>query len=430
MVNHYLSALIQKSLAELEDAYCIQFDEDGSNVEATALGRIASYYYLSHLTLKMFRERLTATSSVEDLLSILSDCTEYDELPVRHNEDILNGELSKSCPIAVNPYTLDSSHTKTHLLFQVHFTRLALPCADYATDTKSVLDQSIRILQAMIDVAAESGWLATTIRIQQLLQMVIQAIWIDQPSTLILPHLDPCLLELLQSSLSPDVVHLPVLQHQFVQNPTHLSSILRSQLDMDQIQDIQQVLCNLPVIDVSLSLLWKDQSALIGRNANYKDVEWIAVPAGEECLLDVTFTRPVNPGCAPVAASTGARPKNPSAVSNQHRNAAHRNNNNAKSSAYAPRFPKPKDEGWIITLGSVDRNELVAVKRMTLPSAVAPKSCSQQLAFVTPHKKGRCILTFYFLSDSYVGLDQQYPVHIDVVASTRDVQPAAKDYYD
>ena len=69
---------------------------------------------------------------------------------------------------------MDSPHVKAHLLLQSHFNRNELPCTDYHTDTKSVLDQAIRILQAMIDVAADSGWLATTLQIQNLLQMIIQ----------------------------------------------------------------------------------------------------------------------------------------------------------------------------------------------------------------------------------------------------------------
>ena len=47
----------------------------------------------------------------------------------------------------MDPLTLDSPHTKTHLLLQAHFSRAALPIADYLTDTKSVLDQALRILQ-------------------------------------------------------------------------------------------------------------------------------------------------------------------------------------------------------------------------------------------------------------------------------------------
>ena len=68
--------------------------------------------------------------------------------------------------------SMESANTKTFLLLQAHFSRLQLPCSDYYTDLKSVLDQTIRILQAMIDVCAENGWLATTLRIIQLMQMV------------------------------------------------------------------------------------------------------------------------------------------------------------------------------------------------------------------------------------------------------------------
>ena len=47
----------------------------------------------------------------------------------------------------MDPLTFDSPHTKAHLLLQAHFSRAPLPIADYLTDTKSVLDQALRILQ-------------------------------------------------------------------------------------------------------------------------------------------------------------------------------------------------------------------------------------------------------------------------------------------
>ena len=74
---------------------------------------------------------------------------------------ILSRELAESVPIKVDQYTYDSPHTKTHLLLQAHFSRLPLPIADYGTDTKSALDQAIRIMQAMIYVCADEGWLST-----------------------------------------------------------------------------------------------------------------------------------------------------------------------------------------------------------------------------------------------------------------------------
>jgi activating signal cointegrator complex subunit 3 len=47
----------------------------------------------------------------------------------------------------VDPLQLTSPHVKANLLLQAHLARAALPIADYVTDTKSVLDQAVRILQ-------------------------------------------------------------------------------------------------------------------------------------------------------------------------------------------------------------------------------------------------------------------------------------------
>lgn len=41
---------------------------------------------------------------------------------------------------------MDSPHTKAHLLFQAHLSRLPVP-TDYVTDLRSVLDQCVRIIQ-------------------------------------------------------------------------------------------------------------------------------------------------------------------------------------------------------------------------------------------------------------------------------------------
>ena len=41
-----------------------------------------------------------------------------------------------------------------------------------------------------------------------------------------------------------------------------------------------------------------------------------------------------------------------------------RNNARAATRAFAPRFPKPKDEGWFLVLGCVDQRELIALRRI------------------------------------------------------------------
>jgi hypothetical protein len=70
------------------------------------------------------------------------------------------GEVSMNCQVA-------RLHTRCHVhinvfslsVLQVHFSRAELPISDYITHLKLVLAQSICIIQAMIDICANSGCL-------------------------------------------------------------------------------------------------------------------------------------------------------------------------------------------------------------------------------------------------------------------------------
>ncbi|KAH9722144.1 DExH-box ATP-dependent RNA helicase DExH14 [Citrus sinensis] len=181
-LSSYLSRLVQNTFEDLEDSGCVKMTED--TVEPTMLGTIASQYYLSYVTVSMFGSNIGPDTSLEVFLHILSGASEYDELPVRHNEDNHNEALSQRVRFAVDNNRLDDPHVKANLLFQAHFSRLDLPISDYVTDLKSVLDQSIRIIQAMIDICANSGWLSSSITCMHLLQMVMQGLWFEQDSAL------------------------------------------------------------------------------------------------------------------------------------------------------------------------------------------------------------------------------------------------------
>uniref|UniRef100_A0A8C4HEY4 Activating signal cointegrator 1 complex subunit 3 n=1 Tax=Dicentrarchus labrax TaxID=13489 RepID=A0A8C4HEY4_DICLA len=162
-INKYLSNLVERSLRDLECSYCIEIKE-------------------VRLTAACFR------LPVSLLIFVSQEAEEYAELPVRHNEDQLNSQLAQQLPLQVNPHSYDSAHTKTHLLLQAHFSHAQLPCSDYNTDTKTVLDNTIRICQAMLDVAANEGWLVTAISICNLVQMIIQGRWLHDSSLQTLPH--------------------------------------------------------------------------------------------------------------------------------------------------------------------------------------------------------------------------------------------------
>ncbi|CAM9857808.1 unnamed protein product, partial [Ectocarpus sp. 13 AM-2016] len=63
--------------------------------------------------------------------------------------------------------------------------------SDYVTDTRSVLDQAVRVINAMLDIAAGFGLLETTLGLLRLHQMVVQAAWDDADTLLQLPGVGP-----------------------------------------------------------------------------------------------------------------------------------------------------------------------------------------------------------------------------------------------
>jgi len=172
-INKYLRQLVATTIDKLVRAGCVEYNKEDESLLPTTLGYLASFYYLSHETIKYLGEKLTSKTRIDELIGILSNAKEFAGLPVRHNEDVLNEALTHLVPIKVPKHDLESPHVKSNLLLQAHFERCPLPITDYITDTKSVLDQSIRIIQGMIDISCHKGFLQTTMNLIHIIQMII-----------------------------------------------------------------------------------------------------------------------------------------------------------------------------------------------------------------------------------------------------------------
>jgi activating signal cointegrator complex subunit 3 len=221
-IQDYLLTTIKKIISDLEQAECIEIvDHQGTaqrqdqgngkgqgqekglfEFRPSVLGIIASTYYLDYKSVGIFKRRLTQLhvgltqsgggddeddedgeggGDMSDLALLMSDAVEFSLLPVRHNEELLNADLAMELPWDTSRMNMEDSHTKTYLLLQAHFFRVPLPISDYLTDLKSVLDQAPRVLNGMIDVAADSGFLELTLRLMRLSQMIFQVL---SPSSL------------------------------------------------------------------------------------------------------------------------------------------------------------------------------------------------------------------------------------------------------
>eukprot|EP00096_Caligus_rogercresseyi_P012340 TRINITY_DN5132_c0_g1_i1.p1 TRINITY_DN5132_c0_g1~~TRINITY_DN5132_c0_g1_i1.p1 ORF type:complete len:1550 (-),score=525.80 TRINITY_DN5132_c0_g1_i1:223-4416(-) len=74
----------------------------------------------------------------------------------------------------------------------------------------------------------------------------------------------------------------------------------------------------------------------------------------------------------------------------------------------APFFPTKREEGWWVIVGDPKANTLLSIKRLTLQQKAKFK-----LDFVAP-RQGKYSYTLYFMSDSYLGCDQEYKVSLEI----------------
>ncbi|XP_014208524.1 putative U5 small nuclear ribonucleoprotein 200 kDa helicase [Copidosoma floridanum] len=74
----------------------------------------------------------------------------------------------------------------------------------------------------------------------------------------------------------------------------------------------------------------------------------------------------------------------------------------------APLFPQKREEGWWVVIGDAKANQLLSIKRLTLQQKATVK-----LDFLAP-PPGRYMYKLYFMSDAYLGCDQEYELVINV----------------
>jgi pre-mRNA-splicing helicase BRR2 len=84
---------------------------------------------------------------------------------------------------------LNQTHLKTNILLQSHFNREPISI-DLRTDQRLILEKTIRLVHAMVDVISTNGFLQATLLAMELSQMVVQAMWPKQSALLQLPGFD------------------------------------------------------------------------------------------------------------------------------------------------------------------------------------------------------------------------------------------------
>lgn len=228
----------------------------------------------------------------------------------------------------------------------------------------------------MIDIAANNGWLSCVVRAIFLMQMIIQGRWLFEADLLTIPGIIKPTLPALFKELSRNsslrncsAGTLAGMKFASMRHSTVLEEALINVFGTTRAADMMKNISRLPWIDNNFSIVETETNE---KKELFNNVY--------EVLPDTEYEIAIN---------------------------VFRKGSSDKTVVHSSRFPKRKDEGWFAVLGEDD--ELHSIKRFNVGnrSTVSLKFCS-------PSRLGNYIYNVYLMSDSYIGLDQQFEIHIKV----------------
>jgi pre-mRNA-splicing helicase BRR2 len=351
-ISDHLSELIETLLVDLKSSKCLTIEED-TYLKTLNLGLIASYYYISYTTIERFSSMLTQKTKIKGLLEVLASASEYAELSSRRGEEESIEKLVRHQRFSIENPNSGDPHVKANALLQAHFSR-HMVVGNLASDQRKILLSAHRLLEAMVDVVSSNGWLSLALSAMELCQMVTQGMW-DRDSVLLqLPHFTKELARRCQENGIESIFNL-------------------AEMTVDDMRDLIQLPCS----------QLQDIIGFIKRFPNialaYEVCEGDDISAGGNLTLQVTLER----GMTSLPSGTGQ--------------------------VHAPRYPKPREEGWWVVIGDSSTDQLLAVKRVALQ-----KRARLKLEFTAAAEAGKKDYMVLLMSDSYLGCDQEYEFTIDV----------------
>lgn len=349
-IGDFLSELVETTLGELETSKCIAI-EDEMDVSPLNLGMIASFYNVSYATIDVFHLSLTGQTKLRGMLEIVAAAAEFEDVPIRHHEDVLLRRIYDRVPLKLDRINFASPFHKTFILLQAHFSRLALP-ADLASDQRLILQRVLTLLNACVDVMS-SGALLNAIVAMELSHMCVQAVW-DRDSPLRqVPHFTQATIERCRAKGIDDVFALSDALPDM--SASEREALL--QLDKRQMADVAKLTNEFPYIEISFEI--EEQGAL---------------DSATPIVLHATLERDADEDEEP------------------------------DITAIAPYFPTKKLTAWWLVVGDPGTRSLLSIKRVTIA-----RTQQVRLEFTLPagtHDR----LKLYLMCDSYVGADRELAI--------------------
>ncbi|KAG6648198.1 hypothetical protein I3843_07G129200 [Carya illinoinensis] len=168
--------LIHSAATILDKNNLVKYDRKSGYFQVTDLGRIASYYYITHGTISTYNEHLKPTMGDIELCRLFSLSEEFKYVTVRQDEKMELAKLLDRVPIPIKE-SLEEPSAKINVLLQAYISQLKLEGLSLTSDMVFITQSAGRLMRALFEIVLKRGWAQLAEKALNLCKMINRRMW-------------------------------------------------------------------------------------------------------------------------------------------------------------------------------------------------------------------------------------------------------------
>lgn len=278
-LRNFRQRLIHSAATVLERANMVKYDRRTGQIQSTELGRIASYYYLTHQSMLVYAQTLRPTMDEIDLFRLFAMSSEFKMIPIRAEEKIELNSLAERIPVPIKEVATEDPLAKVNILLQAYISQLNLEGFALVSDMVYITQSAGRLWRAIFEICLRRGWARVARKALDICKMVEHRQWLSHSPLRQLPQVPS---ELVRRIERKDFA----FERLFDLNPAELGELVRSpkqgKLLFDALQNFPRVSMLANILPLTRSLLrielsitpefdWNEEST------SYTEPFWLTV---------------------------------------------------------------------------------------------------------------------------------------------------------
>ncbi|KAK1409041.1 hypothetical protein QVD17_41306 [Tagetes erecta] len=168
--------LVHSAATLLDKNNLVRYDRKSGYFQATDLGRIASFYYITHGTIATYNEHLKPTMTDIELCRLFSLSEEFKYVTVRQDEKMELVKLLDRVPIPIKESSEEPS-AKINVLLQAYISQLKLEGHSLTSDMVFITQSAGRLMRALFEIVLKRGWAHLAEKALNWCKMVSKRMW-------------------------------------------------------------------------------------------------------------------------------------------------------------------------------------------------------------------------------------------------------------